>query len=357
MADRGLRRSSATAASRPAALHGHAAERIRRLGRRALPATAMLGLVLFAATTSAQLSSHAPPQYERGRVPNGGARVQGPVSGGFTERGFPQTSNPAANLAVQDQVNGLQGAGPAAGAELQLQQTIDVERMLSPSGMTSTLKIMLLLTVLSLAPSILIMTTCFIRFVIVMGLLRQALGTQQLPPNQVIISLCLFLTLMVMAPVWQQAYDQGIRPYTNAQPGERPPTLEEAFANTVQPLRQFMSEQINKADNGDAVWMFLEFRNGTPNQAPPDSYDDVPLTVLLPAYMLSELKTAFIIGFQIYLPFLVIDMVVSSVLISMGMMMLPPVLISLPFKLLLFVLIDGWFLTVGMLLESVRPFG
>jgi flagellar biosynthetic protein FliP len=223
--------------------------------------------------------------------------------------------------------------------------------------MTSTLKIMLLLTVLSLAPSILIMTTCFIRFVIVLGLLRQALGTQQLPPNQVIVSLCLFLTLMVMAPVWQQAYEQGIRPYTSAQPGEQQPTLEEAFQNTVQPLRQFMSEQIHKSDNGDAVWLFLEFRNPEGAEAAPQNYDDVPLTVLLPAYMLSELKTAFVIGFQIYLPFLVIDMVVSSVLISMGMMMLPPVLISLPFKLLLFVLIDGWFLTVGMLLESVRPFG
>ncbi|MCH8829341.1 MAG: flagellar type III secretion system pore protein FliP [Planctomycetes bacterium] len=247
-----------------------------------------------------------------------------------------------------------------------LPQGLDVDEMLSPSGMPSTLKIMLLLTVLSLAPSMLIMTTCFIRFVIVFGLLRQALGTQQLPPNQVIVSLCLFLTFLVMAPVWQQAYDEGIKPYANEEPipglkrGEDP--LKRTFLNTVRPLRKFMSDQIEKTGNSDSVWMFLEFqhRNADENQPPWEekyrTYDDVPLTALLPAYMLSELKTAFVIGFQIYLPFLVIDMVVASVLISMGMMMLPPVLISLPFKLLLFVLIDGWFLTVGMLLESVQPF-
>ncbi|QDT65636.1 flagellar type III secretion system pore protein FliP [Calycomorphotria hydatis] len=235
----------------------------------------------------------------------------------------------------------------------------DVEGMLSPQGLSSTLKVMGLLTVLSLAPSILIMTTCFIRFVIVLGLLRQALGTQQLPPNQVIISLCLFLTILVMAPVWKQAYNEGIQPYTDPVAGQRQPTLEEAFTATVRPIRRFMSDQIEMTGNSDTVWMFLEFQQGTESAGvtPPETYDDVPLNVLLPAYMLSELKTAFIIGFQVYLPFLIIDMVVGSVLISMGMMMLPPVLISLPFKLLLFVMIDGWFLTVGMLLESVRPFG
>lgn len=240
---------------------------------------------------------------------------------------------------------------------------MDVEQMVSPSGLSSTLKLMLLLTVLSLAPSILIMTTCFIRFVIVLGLLRQALGTQQLPPNQVIISLCLFLTLLVMGPVWRDAYNNGIRPYTDPQPGESKIDLATATQRTVGPLRGFMSDQIEKAKNSDAIWMFVEFQKpapGTPEaetyQAP-SSYDEVDLTVLLPAYMLSEVKTAFVIGFQLYLPFLIIDMVVASVLISMGMMMLPPVLISLPFKLLLFILIDGWYLTVGMLLESVRPFG
>jgi len=240
---------------------------------------------------------------------------------------------------------------------------LDVDQMMSPEGLSSTLKIMLLLTVLSLAPSILIMTTCFIRFIIVLGLLRQALGTQQLPPNQVIISLCLFLTFMVMAPVWQQSYEGGIRPYTSPQAGEEQPNLQTALQNSAAPLRGFMSDQIEMTGNSDAIWMFLEFQQPSPdspagqNYKPPDSYNDVSFSVLLPAYMLSELKTAFVIGFQIYLPFLIIDMVVASVLISMGMMMLPPVLISLPFKLLLFVLIDGWYLTVGMLLESVRPLG
>jgi len=231
---------------------------------------------------------------------------------------------------------------------------LDADRMLSPAGLTSTLKILLLLTVLSLAPSILIMTTCFIRFVIVFGLLRQALGTQQLPPNQVLISLSLFLTFAVMAPVWHEAYEHGIRPYTQPAPGESTPTLQAAFQDTLRPIRRFMLDQIERTDNFDGVWMLMAYQNPDLDVDQEMTYDDVPLSVLLPAYMLSELKTAFIIGFQLYLPFLIIDMVISSVLVSMGMMMLPPVLISLPFKLLLFVLIDGWFLTVGMLLESVR---
>ena len=232
--------------------------------------------------------------------------------------------------------------------------SIDVDQMLSPNGLSSTLKIMLLLTVISLAPSILIMTTCFMRFVIVFGLLRQALGTQQLPPNQVMISLSLFLTFLVMSPVWKQAYDEGIRPYTNPAAGQESITLDEAFHRTVAPVRRFMIEQIQRTGNTDSVLTFLEFQHPNENAPAPEKLEDVDSVVLLPAFMVSELKTAFVIGFQIYLPFLVIDMVIATVLISMGMMMLPPVLISLPFKLLLFVLIDGWALTVGMLLESVR---
>ncbi|QDV17001.1 Flagellar biosynthetic protein FliP precursor [Gimesia panareensis] len=241
-------------------------------------------------------------------------------------------------------------------------ELLNVEQMTSPQGLNSTLKLFLLLTVLSLAPSILIMTTCFIRFVIVFGLLRQALGTQQLPPNQVLTSLSLFLTFMVMAPIWEKAYEEGIVPYTN-QTQQAPVSLESAFEKTVAPLRKFMSDQIELTGNSDTVWMFLDYQRplaGSPGAAdykPPSDYDEVPLSVLLPAYMLSEVKTAFLIGFQLYLPFIVIDMVISSILISMGMMMLPPVLISLPFKILLFVLIDGWLLTVGMLLESIRAVG
>jgi len=250
---------------------------------------------------------------------------------------------------------------PLPNAGLGVPLGLNVESLTSPGGLTASLKVMLLLTVLTLAPSILIMTTCFIRFIIVLGLLRQALGTQQLPPNQVIISLCLFLTLMVMAPVWQEAYDAGIRPYSQPTAGEGPISATEAFTRAMQPIRRFMAEQIDRSNNADAIWMFLDFQRPDPlspagqNYQEPESYDDVPLTVLVPAYMLSELKTSFLIGFQIYLPFLVIDLVISALLISMGMMMLPPVLISLPIKLLLFVLIDGWFLTVGMMLESVRP--
>ncbi len=236
---------------------------------------------------------------------------------------------------------------------------LDVNGWTSPQGLGASLKIMLLMTVLSLAPAILMMTTCFIRFVVVLSLLRQALGTQQLPPNQVVISLCLFLTFLVMAPVWNRAYQEGVRPYTNPAAGDEPIDEATATVRTLAPMREFMSEQIERADNSDAVWMFLDFQRGSESAAggDPESYADVPLTVLVPAYMLSELKVSFLIGFQIYLPFIVIDMVISSLLISMGMMMLPPVLVSLPFKLLLFVLIDGWTLTVGMLLESVRPMG
>jgi flagellar biosynthetic protein FliP len=227
----------------------------------------------------------------------------------------------------------------------------------SPEGLASTLQIMLLLTVISLAPAILLMTTSFVRIVVVFGLLRQALGTQQLPPSQVITSISLFMTVLLMAPVWKQSYDEGIQPYTNSEIN-----LEEAFDRSVEPIRRFMAHQIEVTENDDDVYLFLEYMQ--PADASDDEEPDyvlydpqegetvVPLLALLPAYMLSELKTAFLIGFQIYLPFVVIDIVVASVTISMGMLMLPPVLVSLPFKLLLFVLVDGWTLVVQMLLES-----
>jgi flagellar biosynthetic protein FliP len=223
------------------------------------------------------------------------------------------------------------------------------EHWTSPEGMSSTLQVMLLLTVLSIAPAVLLMTTCFVRIIVVLGLLRQALGTQQLPPSQVITAIALFLTLLIMAPVWEQVYREAVVPYT-----ERQIDLDEAWENGTRPVRRFMALQIEQTGNTDDVWLFLE---RIPDLPEPQSYDDVPLRALVPAFMLSELKTAFLIGFQVYLPFLVIDMVVSSVMISMGMLMLPPVLISLPFKLLLFVLVDGWDLVVGMLLDSFAPFG
>jgi flagellar biosynthesis protein FliP len=223
------------------------------------------------------------------------------------------------------------------------------EAWTSPEGLTSTIQMVLMLTVLSLAPAVLLMTTSFVRIVIVLGLLRQALGTQQLPSTQVITSISLFLTMLIMAPVWKQSYDEGIEPYVHRQID-----LEQAWDASIQPVRRFMSDQIERTGNTDDIWLFLQY---LPDAPTPESYDDVPLTALLPAFMLSELKTSFLIGFQIYLPFVVLDMVISSVMISMGMLMLPPVLISLPFKLLLFVLADGWRLVVGMLLESFQPFG
>ncbi|MGA2619054.1 MAG: flagellar type III secretion system pore protein FliP [Thermoguttaceae bacterium] len=221
------------------------------------------------------------------------------------------------------------------------------EKWTSPEGLSATLQVMLLLTVLSLAPAILLMTTCFVRVVVVLSLLRQAIGTQTLPPSQVITALSLFVTLAVMAPVWTRVYDQGIAPYTHRQIA-----LETAFTRGAAPVRQFMSAQIEHAHNSEDVRLFLNY---VPGQPAPKSYEDVPLVALLPAFMLSELKTAFLIGFQIYLPFVILDMVIASVMVSMGMLMLPPSLISLPFKILLFVLVDGWHLVVGMLMQSFQP--
>lgn len=228
----------------------------------------------------------------------------------------------------------------------------------SPQGLASTLQVMLLLTVVSLAPAILLMTTSFVRIIVVLGLLRQALGTQQLPPTQVITSISLFMTLLLMAPVWNESYEKGIRPYTNSEIG-----VEEAFHRAVDPMRRFMGNQIARTENDDDVYLFMRYMPAAVDPATGQEpsfvfYDaqegeqEVPLMALLPGFMLSELKTAFLIGFQVYLPFVILDIVVASVSISMGMLMLPPVLISLPFKLLLFVLVDGWHLVVEMLLES-----
>jgi len=225
------------------------------------------------------------------------------------------------------------------------------EHWTSPEGLSSAIQVMLLLTVLSLAPAVLLMTTCFVRVIVVLGLLRQALGTQSLPPSQVITALGLFMTLIVMAPTWTQVYQDAILPYT-----EHEIPLEDAWTRGVSPVRRFMSHQIERTGNAEDVHLFLRYLPEPPSEADyaEMTYDDVPLTALLPAFMLSELKTAFLIGFQIYLPFLILDMVIAAVMVSMGMLMLPPVLISLPFKLLLFVLVDGWHLVVGMLLESFQ---
>ena len=210
-----------------------------------------------------------------------------------------------------------------------------------PQDIVGVLRIVMMLTVLSLAPAILIMMTSFTRIVIVLSFLRQAMGTQQMPPNQIIVGLSLFLSFFVMAPTVKAINQNALEPYLAG-------SMEQsvAFANAEAPLREFMFKQTREKD--------LELFLSLSKEKKPETREQVPTWVLIPSFIISELKTAFQIGFMLYLPFLVLDMVVASVLMAMGMMMLPPVLISLPFKLLLFVLVDGWELVVGSL---VRSFG
>ena len=222
---------------------------------------------------------------------------------------------------------------------------------------SAALQVIILMTILSLAPAILIMMTSFTRIIIVLSLLRQALGTQQLPPNQILIGLAMFMTFLVMGPTWQRVNQEALQPYMNGSIDQ--PT---ALARAQVPLREFMKKQIDNSGNDEDVYLFHEFaQSGSVTAASGASADpagdqreiqwkEVGTGTLIPAFMLSELKTAFYMGFKVYLPFLIIDMVISAVLISMGMMMLPPVLISLPFKLLLFVLVDGWrLITTGLM--------
>lgn len=215
-------------------------------------------------------------------------------------------------------------------------------------GISATLQILVVMTVLTLLPSILIMMTSFGRILIVLALLRQAMATPQLPPGQILLGLALFLTLLVMGPTIHNIHTEAVGPYLDNQISQRA-----ALDLAAHHLRDFMYRQIDHQGNHEDIYLFLEYAEqrviDTEETINPD---DVPMTVLVPAFILSELKTAFVMGFRIYLPFLVIDMVIAAILISMGMMMLPPVLISLPFKLLLFVLADGWHLVVQTLLYS-----
>ncbi|RED66040.1 flagellar type III secretion system pore protein FliP [Cohnella lupini] len=203
----------------------------------------------------------------------------------------------------------------------------------------SALSMLLLITVLSLAPAILVLMTSFTRIVIVLGFVRTSLGTQQMPPNQVLIGLALFMTLFIMAPTFSQLNETALKPYLA---GEISQTV--ALEKASIPMKEFMYKHTRDKD-------LLLFMNYTKTEKP-ETYQDIPITVLVPAYAISELKTAFQMGFMIFIPFLVIDMVVASTLMAMGMMMLPPVMISLPFKILLFVLVDGWYLVVKSLLTS-----
>ncbi|EAC1839595.1 flagellar type III secretion system pore protein FliP [Campylobacter lari] len=209
----------------------------------------------------------------------------------------------------------------------------------SPQQLVTTLNIVIVLTILALAPTIVFVMTSFLRLVVVFSFLRTALGTQTMPPNTILVTLALILTFFIMEPVATKSYNEGIKPYIAEQIG-----YEEAFAKSVKPFKDFMLKNTREKD----LALFYRIRN----LENPKTIDDVPLTVLVPAFMISELKTAFEIGFLLFLPFLVIDMVVSSVLMAMGMMMLPPVMISMPFKLLIFVLVDGWNLLIQNLVKS-----
>jgi flagellar biosynthetic protein FliP len=243
--------------------------------------------------------------------------------------------------------------GSAAAAATQRGDILmpDLSRMIptsaEPQKLSTSLTIVLLMSLLTLAPSILLMTTCFTRIIIVMSLLRQAMGAAQLPPNQVLIGLSLFMTFLVMAPTWNKINEVAIKPYND--PNGRM-TQAQALNNASGVLREFMMVQIKRAHNEDDVLLFYRFANR--DKPEPKTWKDVDTMTIIPGYILSELKVAFLIGFRIYLPFLIIDMVISSVLISVGMQLLPPVMVSLPFKLLLFVLVDGWSLVAGMLMRS-----
>ncbi|KAA3635707.1 MAG: flagellar biosynthetic protein FliP [Calditrichaeota bacterium] len=217
--------------------------------------------------------------------------------------------------------------------------SIEVGEAADSGELSTTLQIVILMTVLALAPSILIMVTSFIRFTVVLSFLRQAMGIQQMPPGQLLIALALILTFFVMSPVIDKSYTEGIKPYLDEQIDK-----DVAFDKAVGPFREFMLSQTREKD----LALFVNIAN----LDQPEDAEDIPLHVLVPGYVISELRTAFQIAFVLFIPFLVIDMVVASVLMSMGMMMLPPIIVSLPFKILLFVLVDGWYLLIKSLVES-----
>jgi len=224
-------------------------------------------------------------------------------------------------------------------AEPALAQSLSVDLGDGPSTTGRIVQIIALLTILSLAPSILVMVTSFTRIIVVLSFLRNAMGVQQTPPNAVLISLALFLTAFIMAPTLEQSYRDGVAPLMENQISE-----EEAFTRTLKPVHSFMMSHVREQD----LQLFVDL-----SKAPPAATAEAtPLRSLVPAFMISELRRAFEIGFLLFVPFLIIDMVIASVLMSMGMMMLPPVMISLPFKLIFFVMVDGWYLVAGSLIKS-----
>ncbi len=216
---------------------------------------------------------------------------------------------------------------------------VDVGKADNPQDVSVTLQILLLMTILSLAPSIMIMTTAYLRMIIVFHFLKSALGTQQMPPGQLLAGIALFLTFFIMAPTWSKVNNDAIQPYMNGQI-----SMDSAYTAGVEPIREFMFTNVRDED--------LELFLGLASLERPNNRNELPTYILIPAFVLSELRAGFIIGFFLFIPFLMVDLIIASVLMSMGMMMLPPMLVSLPFKILLFILVDGWNLIVGSLMRS-----
>lgn len=230
----------------------------------------------------------------------------------------------------------------AQGASMPMPKlSVEVGKASNPEDVSVTLQILFLMTILSLAPAIMILTTAFTRIIVVFHFLKQAMGTTQMPPSQVLVGLALFLTFFVMAPTWNKVNDSALQPYLQKRIG-----IQEAYDKGIEPIREFMFRQTREEDLG----LFMKLANIDK----PQNRSDVPTYALIPAYAISELRVGFQIGFILFIPFIIIDLVVASVLMSMGMMMLPPVMISLPFKILLFILVDGWHLVVNSLMQSFR---
>ncbi len=217
--------------------------------------------------------------------------------------------------------------------------TLGIEDAQTPQQVSTALRVLFVLTILSVTPGIILMTTCYTRIIIVLGFLRQAMGTQNMPPTQIILGLSLFLSFFIMSPTLNEINEKALKPFMAEQI-----TQGEALEQAIIPMRDFMFSQVRESE--------LKLLSEMTMDVEPVDENDIPTMTLIPAFMLSELKRAFQMGFMIYIPFLVIDMIVASILMSMGMMMLPPVIISMPFKLLLFVLVDGWNLIVGSLIKS-----
>ncbi len=294
----------------------------------------MIAFPLYLAVTSSELAAQLPEE--------GTATANRPMAIAVSD----QREDPVAD---SDKSEANTGVNSSSLTDL---IAAEAKQLVSRENSGTSIKALILLGALSLAPALVLMTTCYVRVIVVLSLLRQAFGGQQLPPTQVLTALSLFITLLVMMPVWNEVKHEAIDPYSDSQSI----SWEEAWSRGLLPVKKFMAKQIEVADNKESIALFYKYLPRDSESSRPTSLEQVPISVLLPAFLVSELKVAFLLGFQIYLPFLVLDLVVSTVTVSMGMLMLPPTMVSFPLKLILFVMVDGWNLVVGMLLQSFGPF-